>query len=47
MSLQFGDLGHSRGSNKAGTNKYFNNQGARFFAAHLQGSAKAARLRAR
>jgi fermentation-respiration switch protein FrsA (DUF1100 family) len=35
VSLQFGDLGHSRGANKARTNKYLNNQGYRFFAAHL------------
>ena len=39
VSLQFGDLGHSRGSNKPGLNHYFNNQGARFFAAHLKGGA--------
>ncbi len=35
MSLQFGDLGHSRGSNKAATNQYLNGQANRFFAAHL------------
>jgi predicted acyl esterase len=35
VSLQFGDLGHSRGSNKAATNTYLNNQAARFFAARL------------
>jgi fermentation-respiration switch protein FrsA (DUF1100 family) len=35
VSLQFGDLGHSRGANKAATNKYLNNQGYRFFAARL------------
>ena len=40
VSLQFGDLGHSRGANKAGTNKYLNNQGSRFFSAHLANSAK-------
>jgi pimeloyl-ACP methyl ester carboxylesterase len=36
VSLQFGDLGHSRGSNKADTNHYLNNQAARFFSARLQ-----------
>ncbi len=40
VSLQVGDLGHSRGSNKAATNHYFNNQAARFFAANLQGARK-------
>jgi predicted acyl esterase len=40
VSLQFGDLGHSRGSNKAATNHYFNNQAAKFFAAHLLGAKK-------
>lgn len=39
-SLQLGDLGHSRGSNKAGTNQYFNDQAARFFAHRLQGARK-------
>jgi fermentation-respiration switch protein FrsA (DUF1100 family) len=39
-SLQFGDLGHSRGSNKPGMNHYFNNQAARFFAHHLLGAKK-------
>ena len=40
VSLQFGDLGHSRGSNKAATNKVFFDQAARFFNAYLnhQGS---------
>jgi pimeloyl-ACP methyl ester carboxylesterase len=41
VSLQFGDLGHSRGSNKPGLNHYFNDQGARFFAAHLKGGRHA------
>jgi pimeloyl-ACP methyl ester carboxylesterase len=40
VSLQLGDLGHSRGSNKPGLNHYFNNQAARFFAAHLLGAKK-------
>jgi predicted acyl esterase len=40
VSLQFGDLGHSRGSNKAATNHYFNNQAAKFFAAYLLGAKK-------
>lgn len=39
-SLQFGDLGHSRGSNKPGMNHYFNDQAARFFAHNLQGAKK-------
>lgn len=42
VALQLGDLGHSRGSNKAKTNHYFNNQAARFFAAHLLGATKKA-----
>lgn len=40
VALQFGDLGHSRGSNKATTNHYFNNQAAKFFAANLLGAKK-------
>ena len=40
VSLQFGDLGHSRGSNKPTLNHYFNNQAAKFFAAHLLGAKK-------
>jgi fermentation-respiration switch protein FrsA (DUF1100 family) len=35
VNLQFGDLGHSRGANKAATNLFFTDQGARFFAARL------------
>lgn len=31
VSLQFGDLGHPRGSNKAEVDRAFNDQGARFF----------------
>ncbi|HET7121493.1 MAG TPA: CocE/NonD family hydrolase [Solirubrobacterales bacterium] len=42
IALQVGDLGHSRGSNKPGLNHYFNNEAARFFAAHLQGTKKKA-----
>jgi pimeloyl-ACP methyl ester carboxylesterase len=42
VALQFGDLGHSRGSNKPGLNHYFNNQAAQFFAAHLLGAKKKA-----
>jgi predicted acyl esterase len=37
VSLQFGDLGHSRGSNKAATNLYLQDQGAGFFAHYLKG----------
>jgi predicted acyl esterase len=40
VSLQLGDLGHSRGSNKPGLNHLFNNQAAKFFAAHLLGARK-------
>ena len=40
VSLQLGDLGHSRGSNKPGLNHYFNNQAARFFAHYLLGARK-------
>ncbi|MGI8557521.1 MAG: S15 peptidase family protein [Solirubrobacteraceae bacterium] len=37
VNLQFGDLGHSRGSNKATVNTAFNDQGAAFLANRLQG----------
>jgi fermentation-respiration switch protein FrsA (DUF1100 family) len=37
VGLQFGDLGHSRGTNKAATDLYFSNQGARFFADRMKG----------
>jgi fermentation-respiration switch protein FrsA (DUF1100 family) len=40
VSLQLGDLGHSRGSNKPATNHYFNDQAAKFFAAHLLGARR-------
>jgi predicted acyl esterase len=36
VSLQFGDLGHSRGSNKATVNHAFNAQGAAFFGSYLK-----------
>ena len=36
VSLQFVDLGHSRGANKPATNQYLNGQANRFFAARLQ-----------
>jgi fermentation-respiration switch protein FrsA (DUF1100 family) len=36
VSLQFGDVGHSHGSNKQAVNRHFNDQAAAFFAAHLQ-----------
>ena len=39
VSLQFGDLGHSRGSNKAATNQALNAQGAAFFDHYLRGAA--------
>lgn len=37
VNLQFGDLGHSRGSNKPTVNQPFNDQGAAFMAYQLQG----------
>jgi hypothetical protein len=36
VALQFGDLGHSRGSNKATVNRAFQDQAARFFDAYLR-----------
>jgi len=36
VALQFGDLGHSRGSNKENTDHAFQEQGATFFKAKLQ-----------
>jgi len=36
VSLQFGDLGHSRGSNKPTVNQPFNDQGAAFFDRYLR-----------
>ncbi len=36
VALQFGDLGHSRGSNKPKTNRFLNGQAARFFKARLK-----------
>jgi fermentation-respiration switch protein FrsA (DUF1100 family) len=41
VTLQFGDLGHSRGSNKANTDHAFQEQGASFFASRLQGHGSA------
>jgi predicted acyl esterase len=38
VSLVFGDLGHSRGSNKENTNRAFNDLAAGFFDAHLKHS---------
>ena len=38
VSLQLGDLGHSRGSNKRNSDRVFNDQGAAFFDAHLKGT---------
>jgi fermentation-respiration switch protein FrsA (DUF1100 family) len=37
VNLQFGDVGHSRGSNKATVNIAFNDQGATFFGHYLEG----------
>jgi fermentation-respiration switch protein FrsA (DUF1100 family) len=39
VSLQFGDLGHSRGSNKPTVNHAFNEQGAAFFHRRLRGAS--------
>jgi pimeloyl-ACP methyl ester carboxylesterase len=41
VTLQFGDLGHSRGSNKVNTDDAFQEQGASFFASRLQGQGPA------
>jgi fermentation-respiration switch protein FrsA (DUF1100 family) len=38
VNLQFGDVGHFRGSNKAATNHYLNDQAAQFFNAYLKHS---------
>jgi fermentation-respiration switch protein FrsA (DUF1100 family) len=38
VSLQLGDLGHSRGSNKPTVNHAFNEQGAAFFGHYLRGT---------
>jgi predicted acyl esterase len=40
VSLQVGDLGHSRGSNKPGPNHAFDDQASRFFAHYLLGAKK-------
>jgi len=40
VSLQFGDLGHSRGSNKPTVNTALNDQGSAFFGAYLQGTGQ-------
>jgi dienelactone hydrolase len=40
VALQFGDVGHSRGSNKPTVDEYFNKQAATFFAAHLRDRGK-------
>ncbi len=41
VALQFGDLGHSRGSNKENTDQAFQDQGASFFEARLKRKGKA------
>jgi hypothetical protein len=41
VSMQFGDLGHARGSNKANADRYFNDQGSAFFDQYLKGTAGA------
>jgi fermentation-respiration switch protein FrsA (DUF1100 family) len=42
--LQFGDLGHSRGSNNLPDDKYFQEEGAAFFGAYLQHSGPKPKL---
>jgi fermentation-respiration switch protein FrsA (DUF1100 family) len=39
VSLQFGDIGHSRGSNKPTVNHAFNDQGSTFFDHYLRGAS--------
>jgi hypothetical protein len=39
VALQYGDLGHSRGSNKTNADDVFNDQGTAFFDKHLRGMA--------
>lgn len=41
VSLQFGDLGHSRGQNKAKVSEYTNDQGAAFLNRYLKGADSA------
>ena len=41
VSLQFGDLGHGRGGNKPNADRFFHDQAAAFFDAHLRGRGKA------
>ena len=41
VALQFGDLGHARGSNKQNVDVFFNDQGNAFFGKHLRGSGAA------
>jgi hypothetical protein len=37
VSMQFGDLGHQRGANKANSDRAFNDDGSAFFDRHLRG----------
>jgi len=41
VAMQFGDLGHQRGSNKANADHYFNDQGSAFFDSRLKGATSA------
>jgi len=41
VAIQFGDLGHSRGSNKVNTDHYFQDQASAFFDRYLKGSGGA------
>ncbi|MGH2780406.1 MAG: CocE/NonD family hydrolase [Thermoleophilaceae bacterium] len=38
VSMQFGDLGHARGSNKPNADRHFNDAGSAFFDEHLMGT---------
>ncbi len=38
-AMQFGDLGHFRGSNKENADRHFNDEGSAFFDQHLRGAA--------
>jgi pimeloyl-ACP methyl ester carboxylesterase len=43
VTLQFGDLGHPRGANKAAVDRVLNTQGVRFFNAYLKGAGRGPR----
>jgi hypothetical protein len=43
VALQFGDLGHPRGANKAAVDHVLNTQGVKFFNAYLKGAGRGPR----